>query len=52
MDSEQQARETIDRLLIQAGWVVADYKDANTHVPGEVLLREFVLAGGSGAPPS
>lgn len=30
MDSEQQARETIDRLLIQAGWVIADFLKART----------------------
>lgn len=48
MGSEQQARETIDRLLTQAGWVVADYKDADIHAACGVALREFVLAGGFG----
>lgn len=48
MGSEQQARETIDRLLTQAGWVVADYKDADIHASRGVALREFVLAGGFG----
>lgn len=48
MGSEQQARETIDRLLTQAGCVVADYKDADIHASRGVALREFVLAGGFG----
>lgn len=48
MGSEQQARETIDRLLTQAGWVVADYKDTDIHAACGVALREFVLAGGFG----
>jgi type I restriction enzyme, R subunit len=48
MGSEQQARETIDRLLTQAGWVVADYNDADIHASRGVALREFVLAEGFG----
>lgn len=48
MGSEQQARKTIDRLLNQAGWVVADHQDADIHASYRVALREFVLAGGSG----
>ena len=48
MDSEQQARETIDRLLTRAGWVVADYKEADIHDSRGVALREFALVGGFG----
>jgi len=40
---EQQARETIDRLLTSAGWHVCDAAQANIHAAKGVAIREFPL---------
>ena len=45
---EQEARETIDKLLDSAGWVVQDTKDANIHAARGVAIREFPLSSGFG----
>ncbi len=42
---EQQARETIDRLLAAAGWHVCDADQANIHAARGVAIREFPLPG-------
>ncbi len=42
---EQQARETIDRLLEAAGWHVCDAAAANIHAARGVAIREFPLPG-------
>ena len=42
---EQQARETIDKLLTQAGWVVCDASQVNIHAARGVAIREFPLPG-------
>jgi type I restriction enzyme R subunit len=43
--SEDRAREGIDRLLAQAGWVVADVAQTNIHAARGVAIREFQLPG-------
>jgi type I restriction enzyme, R subunit len=45
---EQAARESIDRLLTQAGWAVQDFKSTNLHAGPGVAIREFPLATGHG----
>ncbi|MBT0663654.1 DEAD/DEAH box helicase family protein [Geobacter pelophilus] len=45
---EEKAREEIDRLLIQAGWLVCDLKEANIHAGRGVAIREFPLKPGHG----
>ncbi len=42
---EQQARETIDKLLIQAGWLVYDASQVNIQAARGVAIREFPLPG-------
>ncbi len=42
---EQQARETIDKLLAQAGWLVCDASQVNIHAARGVAIREFPLPG-------
>jgi type I restriction enzyme R subunit len=44
---EARAREKIDRLLEDAGWVVQDRDDMNLSVPA-VAVREFKLDKGHG----
>lgn len=44
---EARAREKIDRLLEQAGWVVQDRDEMNLSVPA-VAVREFTLERGHG----
>jgi type I restriction enzyme R subunit len=46
---EEQARETIDRLLSLAGWDVQDYKDANIHSKLGVVICNFPLKPGHGS---
>ena len=46
---EEQARETIDRLLSLAGWDVQDYKDANIHAKLGVVICNFPLKPGHGS---
>lgn len=48
MSAEQAARQTIDKLLAQAGWTVQDFKQADTHAAQGVAIREFVLNAGYG----
>ncbi len=45
MHPEQRARQTIDRLLDQAGWQVSDTPAANIHAHRGLALREFPLPG-------
>ncbi|MGE4356893.1 DEAD/DEAH box helicase family protein, partial [Halothiobacillus sp.] len=42
---EQQARESIDRLLHAAGWLVQDAAAAHIHAARGVAIREFPLPG-------
>ena len=44
---EQQARQTIDRLLIEAGWVIQDYKQLNLGAARGVAIREVPLRSGT-----
>jgi hypothetical protein len=44
-EPEQQARETIDKLLAQAGWLVCDASQVNIHAARGVAIREFPLPG-------
>jgi type I restriction enzyme, R subunit len=46
MSPEQQARQTIDALLTQAGWAVQDRREVNLGAARGVAIREFsTLAG-------
>jgi type I restriction enzyme, R subunit len=45
---EQQARQSIDKLLTAAGWAVQDFKAADIHAARGVAIREFVLDAGQG----
>jgi type I restriction enzyme R subunit len=45
---EDQARETIDRMLELAGWSVQDFKSANIHAKRGVAIRNFPLNPGHG----
>ena len=42
---EDKARQTIDRLLVAAGWKLQDRKDADLSAPGGVAIREFPMPG-------
>ena len=46
--SEQQAREIIDKLLTQAGWLVCDAEKTNIAASRGVAIREFPLKSGHG----
>ena len=48
MTPEARARQTIDALLMQAGWHVCNMGDANIHAARGVALREFPLNTGYG----
>ncbi|MBE0584352.1 MAG: type III restriction endonuclease subunit R, partial [Desulfofustis sp.] len=48
MTCEQHAREVIDQLLTQAGWIVQDVKDTNIYAGKGVAIREFPLKSGHG----
>ena len=43
---EQRARQNIDRLLADAGWVVQDRRDLNLGARLGVAVREFFLSTG------
>jgi len=43
---EQQARLNIDRLLIQAGWVIQDFKQVNPGASFGIAIREYPLRDG------
>ncbi len=45
---EQEARETIDKMLDQSGWDVQDLRAANIHAKKGVAIREFPLNKGHG----
>jgi len=40
VSSEEEARVTIDALLTQAGWHVADANNVDVHAHGGVAFRE------------
>ncbi|MFJ7248443.1 DEAD/DEAH box helicase family protein [Kitasatospora sp. NPDC098652] len=44
--SEVQAREVIDRMLVEAGWVIQDREDLNPLAGRGVAVREFTVATG------
>lgn len=44
--SEVQAREVIDRMLVQAGWLIQDREDLNPTAGRGVAVREFTVATG------
>ena len=44
---EQQAREAIDRMLVEAGWAVQSMGELNLGVSVGVAVREFPLASGA-----
>ena len=48
MTAEARARQTIDALLMQAGWQVCNMSDAYIHAACGVALREFPLNIGYG----
>jgi type I restriction enzyme R subunit len=48
MIPEEKARESIDALLIQAGWKIQNVKDVNIHAGRGVAIREFPLKPGHG----
>jgi type I restriction enzyme, R subunit len=43
---EREVRKKIDEQLVQAGWFVQDFKDANSQASKGVAIREFPLRGG------
>ena len=45
---EDQARETIDNLLTQAGWVIQDANQVNLSAGPGVVIRNFPLQTGHG----
>ncbi len=48
MEPEQEARQNIDELLSQAGWVNQDAKAINLYAGRGVAVREFRLKQGHG----
>ena len=46
MNPEQQAREIIDKKLIQSGWVIQDMKALNLSASLGVAVREFPTSTG------
>jgi type I restriction enzyme R subunit len=44
-EPEKLARETIDKLLTQAGWLVCDASQVNIHAARGVAIRGFPLPG-------
>ena len=47
-EPEQRAREEIDRLLSQAGWVIQSRSETNLQAARGVAIREFPLKSGHG----
>ena len=47
-EPEERAREEIDRLLSQAGWVIQNRSETSLHVARGVAIREFPLKSGHG----
>lgn len=48
LSPEQQARQNIDKLLTDAGWLIQDRRDANPVAGRGVAIREFPLKSGFG----
>jgi type I restriction enzyme R subunit len=48
LSPEQEAREEIDRHLVEAGWVVQNREDINLSAARGVAIREFKMADGHG----
>ena len=48
MTPEQQARQRIDKLLTDAGWIIQDAGTASISAGPGVAIREFPLASGHG----
>ncbi len=46
MTPEEEARQKIDELLTQAGWMIQDYHDLNLGAALGVVVREFPLKSG------
>ena len=46
MNPEQQAREIIDKKLIQSGWLIQDLKSLNLSASLGVAVREFPTSTG------
>ncbi len=46
MKPEEKARQRIDHLLNEAGWVVQDVQELNLGAALEVAIREFPLESG------
>src|SRR5690349_16479217 len=47
MTPEQKARQRIDALLAQAGWLVRDFDDIDLSAGSGVAVREFQLKTGA-----
>lgn len=45
-DPEQVARDNIDRMLVDAGWLVQDYKALNLGAGQGIAVREVTLKSG------
>jgi type I restriction enzyme R subunit len=45
---EEEARESIDGMLIAAGWIIQNRTDANIDAGCGVAIREFALGRGFG----
>ena len=43
---EQAARENIDRMLVDAGWVIQDYKALDLSAGQGIAVREVTLKSG------
>ena len=46
MKPEEKARQKIDQLLLDAGWVIQDHKDLNLGASLGVAVREFPVSTG------
>src|SRR5438034_9284115 len=46
---EDRARQNIDKLLADAGWIVQDMRQSNLSAGRGVAVREFSLKAGHGA---
>lgn len=46
---EQQARQTIDKMLQEAGWLLQDRKDINLGAAKGIVVRDYPLEGGEHA---
>jgi type I restriction enzyme, R subunit len=46
MKPEEKARQKIDQLLVDAGWIIQDHKDLNLGASMGVAVREFPVSTG------